>query len=48
MKVLLGAKQMTTDKEVKETATEWLYGLTANFYDFFEKLARCRQDAKRT
>jgi hypothetical protein len=33
MKEFLGDKQMTTDEDVKETVTDWLDGLEADFYD---------------
>jgi histone-lysine N-methyltransferase SETMAR len=33
IKELLGSKRMATDEEVKETVTDWLNGLAANFYD---------------
>jgi hypothetical protein len=33
MKEFLGTKQMGTDEEVKETVTDWLNGLAADFHD---------------
>lgn len=33
MKEFWGGKWMATDEKVKETVTNWLSGLAANFYD---------------
>jgi hypothetical protein len=38
MKAFLGGKRMATDEEVKETVTDWLNGLGADFYDGTVKL----------
>jgi histone-lysine N-methyltransferase SETMAR len=32
-KEVLGGRQMSADEEVKETVTDWLSGLAADFYD---------------
>jgi hypothetical protein len=33
MKEFWGTQRMATDEEVKQTATDWLNGLVADFYD---------------
>jgi hypothetical protein len=42
VKEFLGDKQMATDEEMKETITDWLKRLAANFYnDVIMKLVQC-------
>jgi hypothetical protein len=46
MKEFFGSKWMASDEEVKETFTDWLNGLVANFHDeetkFLQHLDKCR------
>jgi hypothetical protein len=46
MNEFLGGKHMETDEEVKETVTDWLNGLAADFYDkgivkLLQRLDKC-------